>query len=68
MNALRRTQPRHDIARMSLSMAWIAALVALVIVAGAALYNGGRDTSTSAVVPDATTDQSPSPKAPSTNQ
>jgi hypothetical protein len=68
MNALRRTQPRHERRSNVASMAWIVALVALVIVAGAALYNWGRDTSTSAVVPDATTGQSPSPKAPSTNQ
>jgi hypothetical protein len=49
-------------------MAWIAAIIALVLVAGAALYNSGRNTTTSAVVPDASTGQSPSPKAPSTNQ
>ncbi len=50
------------------SMTWIAAIIALVLVAGAALYSSGRNTSTSAVVPDASTGQSPSPKAPSTNQ
>jgi Flp pilus assembly pilin Flp len=68
MSALRRTQPRDEHGSNVASMAWIAALVALVVVAGAALYNWGRDISTSAVVPDATTGQSPSPKAPSTNQ
>jgi hypothetical protein len=48
-------------------MAWIAAIIALVLVAGAALYNSGRNTTTSVVVPDASTGQSHSPKAPSTN-
>jgi hypothetical protein len=49
-------------------MAWIAAIIAVVLGAGAALYSSGSNTSTSAVVPDASTGQSPSPKAPSTNQ
>ena len=34
-------------------MAWIAAISLLVLVAGAALYSSGCNTSTSAVVPDA---------------
>jgi hypothetical protein len=50
------------------SMAWIAAIIVVMLVAGAALYNSGRNTSTSAVVPAASTGQSPSPNAPSTNQ
>jgi hypothetical protein len=49
-------------------MAWIAAIIVVMLVAGAALYNSGRNTSTSAVVPAASTGQSPSPNAPSTNQ
>jgi hypothetical protein len=49
-------------------MGWIAAIIALVLIAGAAIYHSGRNTSTSAVVPDASTGQSSSPKAPSTNQ
>jgi hypothetical protein len=48
-------------------MAWIA-IIGLILIAGAAAYNSGRNTSTSAVVPDAATGQSSSPKAPSTNQ
>jgi hypothetical protein len=49
-------------------MAWIAAIIVVVLVAGAAPHTSGRNTSTSAVVPDASTGQSPSPNAPSTNQ
>ena len=44
-----------------------AAAVALLIVGGAALYNTGHETSTSAVTPDATTGQggrTPAPAAP----
>jgi hypothetical protein len=49
-------------------MAWIAVIIALVLVAGAALYNSGRNTTTSAVVPDGEHGSKPLPKAPSINQ
>jgi hypothetical protein len=44
------------------SMAWIAAIIALVLAAGAALYDSGRNTSTFAAVSDASRGQNPPQK------
>ena len=63
-----RTPHRGRSSPNATSMAWIAAIIALVLIGGAAAYKSGRNTSTSAVVPDAATGQSSSPKAPATNQ